>query len=231
MKFLTIIYLSFGIINTGFAQLECPNNNCATSYRLINKEIINGPFDCNQKGNQKLCKEIISVRYLGEIVPFEATVYCKILTDGNCPDAESCFGSQLKKTIDPDFLAAFKIIKEKNLNEKSLNSLQKLTTEEARTLSIAINKLDVRLLKDMPAKDIAQIEEFKSLPLEKQSATLIKPKGKLMAGLVAAGAVAATAAIYQGLKAAVDSMFGGDHLKSLNGKKTIDDDKEFDLKN
>jgi len=214
-----------------FAQMECSGSKCVQSYKLLTKEIISGPFDCDQKGVQNVCKEIMEVKLLGQISSVESTIYCKPLTNGQCPDVKECISKQLKQTNDPDFEAAFKILKKKNITAQNLSSTQKLTKEEARTLSIAINKLDVKLLKDMPAKDIAQIEEFKSLPLDKQSAILIKPKGNLMAGLVAVGAVAATAALYKGLKAAADSMFGGDHFKSLNGKKTTDDDKEFDLKN
>jgi hypothetical protein len=214
-----------------FAQMECTGIKCVQGFTLLSKEIISGSFDCDHKGVQNVCKEIIEVKLLGQISSVESTIFCKPLPSGQCPEVKDCISNQLKQIPDPDFEAAFKILKKKNITAQNLTSTQKLTKEEARTVSIAINKLDVKLLKDMPAKDIAQIEEFKSLPLDKQSAILIKPKGNLMAGLVAAGAVAATAALYQGLKAAADSMFGGDHLKSLNGKKTTDDDKEFDLKN
>ncbi len=230
LKILGYFLILLHSINISYAQLECPE---CPKLKLISMEKIIGPFGCDPKVQETLCKEVIFVERPGVVFGSQVSIYCRPIFRGNCPNEEICWKMQLRKYEDNTIIEAYKILEKKNFNKKDLSILKNLSKEEAKKVALAINKIDVTLLRNFPAKDIAQIEEFKSLSLEQQANIIIKPMAKYMGALAAGGFMAATYAAQQTAKAYRDSLFGGDHFKEnkkIQEEKQFNE-KQFDLKN
>ena len=194
-------------------------------------DVVNGQFDCDKKNKENICRLIYSMKF-GLGYTTNVTTYCQINRNGSCPEMNDCIENQFPKTPNKILVDAINIVENMKLEldnpEKSLNKLSKADAEK---LAIAINQIDVEMLKGLPSKSIKDIEEFKRLPKEEQSKIIMQPKRGPMAAAIVGGLLAATYATGWVKGAYQDSLFGGDHLRKNKTKiqKTYDE-KQFDLK-
>ena len=116
------------------AQLECPNNHCETHMSLVSKELLTGPFSCDKKAVQAICKNTVAI-YVTDVANFRSNIYCKVLPSGACPDMETCYKEQFKQDKDTATEEALAILKKNKITQKNFSSLKKLTKDDAKKVA------------------------------------------------------------------------------------------------
>lgn len=238
MKKIVILLISIQSIfySSAFAQLETfPQKVMIGSQDprptpvkriLISNKIVSGKFNCDSKMRNQVCMQKQLITSLDFQTPI--TIYCPLTNSKRCPEIDECTNNRFDSHgANQKVLEAAAILTKLQFDGKSIK--KKPTKEEALKIVTGINNIDIEILKNLPSKNLKDIEEFKSLGIDKQLKVISinEEKYGMAMAVTAAGAVG----LYLATKAAYDVAYGADRLKHNEIKKKMFNEKQFDLKN
>lgn len=238
MKKIVTILISIQSIfcSSAFAQLETFPQKVMVGTKdplpspvrriLISNNIISGKFNCDSKLRDQICMQKQLITSLD--FPTPLTIYCPLTNSKRCPDIDECTNNRFNSFgANQKVLDAAAILRKLQFDGKEIK--KKPSKEEALQIITGINNIDIELLKNLPSKNLKDIEEFKSLNLDNQLKVIGISEEKY--GLAMAMTAAAAAGLYLATKAAYDLAYGTDRLKHNEVNKKMFNEKQFDLKN